>query len=155
MKRKYCFETETWLPEVKRKVFTFFENAENLQTLTPPWLDFTILTPLPIEMGLSTQIDYKLKLYGIPFLWKTEITLWEPPHSFVDRQIKGPYQSWIHTHTFEELNNGTLMTDRVEYSLFGGFLSKVVNIMLVKNNVEKIFAYRKEQILKIFANGRK
>ena len=70
---------------------------------------FEILTPLPLQMKSGVLIDYRLRLYSIPLHWQSEICVWEPPHRFVDRQIRGPYRVWIHKHIFTELNDGTLV----------------------------------------------
>jgi ligand-binding SRPBCC domain-containing protein len=131
------------------EVFEFFSKAENLERITPPHLNFKILTPKPIAMGEGTIIDYQLSLYKVPFKWKTLIRSWNPPHEFIDEQLKGPYTSWVHLHRFEQIDtNATLMTDYVQYSIFGGKLAH----FLVKRDVEKIFSYRNNQILKIFPN---
>ena len=70
------------------EVFQFFSKAENLNLLTPPELEFKILTPLPIKMKAGALIDYRIKLNGIPFNWKTEICEWKENECFVDQQIK-------------------------------------------------------------------
>ena len=57
-------------------------------------------------MGQGTLIDYKLKLNGIPFGWRTRIAHWDPPYGFVDEQLKGPYSIWHHTHTFADEGGG-------------------------------------------------
>ncbi len=152
MRQDYILETETRLPRPLEEVFDFFKEAENLQQLTPPWLDFQILTPLPVEMKQGALIDYRLKLYGIPLPWKTEISLWEPPFRFVDSQLQGPYRKWVHTHTFEEMNGGTLMRDRVEYRLPGGVLAPLAHRLFVKRNVEAIFQFREAKMTEIFRN---
>lgn len=150
MKQNYLFESRLWLPASREEAFEFFSKAENLQRITPRWLNFEILTPLPIEIKQGCLIDYRLKLFGIPIRWKTEISVWEPPHRFVDRQIKGPYQTWIHTHLFESETGCTMMTDRVEYMPKGWFLTPLIDRLFARRNVEKIFDYRKNEILKIF-----
>jgi len=122
-------------------IFDFFADAANLEAITPPWLNFRILTPLPIVMGSGTLIDYQLRLHWIPIRWRTEIAEWEPPHRFVDQQLRGPYRLWRHTHTFEATPNGTLMTDNVEYSVLGG---RLLNRWFVEPDLKKIFAYRRQ-----------
>ena len=97
-------------------------------------------------MRVGTFIDYKLRLHGIPVHWRTEITEWEPPHRFVDRQIRGPYRQWIHTHTFEEKDGGTLVRDRVQYSVPGGWLEPLIHRLFVARNVAEIFRYRQMRI---------
>ena len=91
------------------KVFDFFSKAENLDLLTPKWLRFEIVTPLPIEMKTGALIDYRLRLHGIRIRWRTQIALWDPPFRFVDAQVKGSYKLWIHEHSFEEKNGGTIV----------------------------------------------
>jgi ligand-binding SRPBCC domain-containing protein len=148
--KDYIFKTEIWLPRPRDEVFDFFKAVVNLQQITPPWLNFRILTPLPLVIQQGTLIDYQLKLYGISFRWRTEISLWEPPYRFVDSQLSGPYRKWVHTHRFEELDGGTRMQDVVEYRLPGGPLAPIAHELFVKRNVRDIFAYRKAKILDIF-----
>lgn len=150
MKHDYFLKTGVWLPCHINTVFDFFKNAENLQRITPPWLDFKIISPLPIEMEQGALIEYKLKPGGVPVLWKTEISLWDPPYRFVDTQLKGPYQKWVHTHTFAEVDGGTLIEDLVRYRLPGGLLAPLLHEVFVKRKVREIFAYRKSKILEIF-----
>jgi len=95
------FSTELWLPLPPEKLFPFFADAANLNALTPPWLNFNIVTPLPVTMRAGTQIEYQLRIHGVPVRWRTGITAWQPPHRFVDEQIRGPYRQWIHEHAFE------------------------------------------------------
>jgi len=135
----YVLETDIQLEAPRDIVFEFFADAGNLDTLTPAWLDFRIHTPSPIEMHAGTRIDYQLTLHGIPLKWQTEITVWDPPHRFVDRQIKGPYRLWIHEHTFQSQDDTTLVKDRVNYSVPGGPL---VHWLFVKRDLQRIFRHR-------------
>ena len=141
------FSTELWLPLPPEKIFPFFSDAANLDALTPPWLNFKIVTPPPITMREGTQLDYRLRIHGLPVRWRTRITAWQPPHRFVDEQIRGPYRQWIHEHTFEPRDGGTLVRDLVRYAAPFDFL---VHRWLVRPDVEKIFAYRAQALSGIF-----
>lgn len=123
--------------------FAFFSDAFNLEKITPEFLRFKILTPRPLAMQSGAIIEYSLSLFGMPFKWKTLIEQWEPGVKFVDRQLKGPYALWVHTHSFEALGaDRTLMKDRVEYQLPLGFLGEIAHTLFVRETLKKIFAHR-------------
>ncbi len=137
--------TRQELPLPIDEVFAFFADAGNLERITPPELNFRILTPLPLAVAQGTFIDYRLRLFGIPFSWKTEITSWEPPHRFVDEQRRGPYRQWIHRHRFSAVAGGTLMEDEVLYRLPFSPLGDLA-LPLIRLQLGRIFNYRKEAI---------
>ena len=143
----FTFEDELLVPQDLGSVFAFFADPTNLELLTPNWLRFKILTPLPIQMEEGTQIEYRLRLHGIPLRWKSAITVWEPPNQFVDEQIHGPYRVWIHQHAFTRTDNGTLISDKVQYSVLGGALT---NRLLVRKDIARIFAFRKQVMQTVF-----
>ena len=145
--KTFLFKTQQTLEQPLTEVFEFFSDAHNLAVITPPWLKFEVLTPAPIEMVVGTRIDYQLKLRGIPVRWQSEITEWDPPHAFADEQRRGPYRIWRHKHTFDETEDGIVVGDSVEYAVWGGVL---VDKFFVRPDIEKIFAYRTEQLAEIF-----
>ena len=137
--KTFYFSDEVTLPAPLGEVFSFFAEARNLEKLTPPWLRFEVTSEAPILMAAGTLIDYRIRWRGIPMRWRTEIEVWEPPHRFVDRQIRGPYRLWRHEHLFAERDNGTSIVDRVEYAPFGG---AIADRLVVARDVARIFAYR-------------
>ncbi len=145
--KEFTFHAEQWLPRPRAEVFPFFADAANLEKLTPPFLQFHIVTPTPIEMRPGALIDYRLRIHGVPVRWRTEIVAWDPPHRFIDVQLRGPYRLWHHTHTFEERDGGTLCTDLVRYHPLGG---AIVNHFFVRHDIAKIFEYRRQRLLEIF-----
>ena len=124
-------------------VFPFFADPINLQYLTPGWLHFQICSRLPIPMNTGTTIDYRLRLHHVPIRWTSEITVWEPPFKFVDEQRKGPYRLWRHEHTFEKQDGHTIASDQVRYALWGG---RVIERLLVRRDLKRIFTYRHKQL---------
>jgi len=151
--RIHTLQTEIWMPRPLEEVFAFFSDAANLEELTPPWLNFRILTPLPIEMRPGVLIDYQIQYRMVPLRWRTEITVWEPPHRFVDRQLQGPYRQWIHEHTFEAKDGGTRMRDRVDYAVPGWILEPLIHAWIVGPDVRRIFAYREEKMRQRFGSA--
>lgn len=123
-------------------VFKFFESPEHLALITPPWLDFRILTPTPITMRQGTLIDYTIHWLTVPVRWTTLITTYEHPSRFVDEQIRGPYVLWHHSHTFVEKDGFTEMHDEVRYALPFGPLGRIAHAALVGKQLEEIFDYR-------------
>jgi ligand-binding SRPBCC domain-containing protein len=146
----FHFSAELWLPRPRDEIFPFFAEARNLEQLTPPWLQFEVVTPPPIVMRAGLIIDYRLKVHGLPLRWKTEIVEWQPPNRFVDTQLKGPYKLWHHTHTFEERDGGTLCGDVVRYWPLGGAL---MNRLFVRHDVAQIFEFRRKALLARFGPG--
>ena len=134
------------------EVFNFFSKPENLEVITPKYLKFSIKTPLPITMEEGQVIEYKIRLRGIPMKWKSRISSYNPPHSFIDEQIKGPYSYWHHTHIFKVNGNGTDIIDHVKYNLPFGLIGVFANYFFVNKDLKKIFKYRKSTINEIFSD---
>jgi len=145
--KEFQFQAAQWLSRPIEEVFAFFSEARNLETLTPSWLRFEVLTPAPIAMHAGTLIDYRIRVHGLPIRWRTEIVEWNPPYRFVDVQLHGPYTLWHHTHTFESRDGGTLCRDQVRYRPRGGAL---MNWLFVRRDVQRIFVFRRQQLARLF-----
>ena len=147
--KTFTLTNELWLPHPPDEVFPFFADASNLERLTPASLRFQILTPLPIKMEVGTLIDYRIRLRGVPMSWQSEITVWEPPHRFIDQQRRGPYRFWVHEHVFKpQKDGGTIAKDIVQYGVLGG---AIVQRLFVASELERIFEYRNAELKDYFA----
>jgi ligand-binding SRPBCC domain-containing protein len=149
----HLLEREQWIPAPLDRVAAFFADAANLEELTPPWLRFRILTPLPIEMRTDTRIEYRLRLAGVPLRWRTRIAKWDPPHGFVDVQERGPYALWEHTHRFRPLDGGVLMADCVRYALPLGPLGALARTAAVRAALAAIFDHRFARVRERFGSA--
>ncbi len=145
--KTYWLRKRIWLPRPREEIFEFFSNPSNLDRLTPPWLNFAILSPATKPIVPGALLDYRLRIRGIPIRWQSEISAWDPPRNFVDRQTKGPYSLWIHEHTFEDGEDGTWVGDNVEYAVPGG---GIVQKFLVAPDLERIFNYRHGVLEELF-----
>lgn len=148
----YTFKAEQFLNTDLNTAWDFFSSAKNLAIITPPDLDFKIHTNLDgKEVYEGMIIDYTVKpLLGIPLKWQTEISLVNKPVLFTDKQIKGPYRLWEHTHKFTEHANGILMQDEVKYELPFGFLGILAHRLVVRDKIENIFKFREATLNKLF-----
>lgn len=149
--RLHVLQLEQHLPHPVADVFPFFADARNLERITPALLGFSVVTPGQIEMRRGTLIEYRLRLRGIGIDWLTRIEEWEPGERFVDMQLAGPYRLWHHTHTFEPVDGGTLMTDTVRYALPLWPLGELA-APLVRRDLAAIFDFRRDAVGRLLAS---
>lgn len=144
-------EREQLIERPLPEVFEFFSLPHNLEKLTPTFLKFKIKSEGKLEMKAGLLIDYRISLYGIPMSWRTEITAYEPMSMFIDRQVKGPYKKWVHTHRFEAVSETqTRISDHVDYEVGFGPLGAIAHALFVKRNLNAIFNYRHVAAERIF-----
>jgi ligand-binding SRPBCC domain-containing protein len=144
-------EAAQWLPAAPDRLFAFFADAHNLERITPAWLRFGMLTPEPIDIQLGAEIDYRLRLHGVPLRWRSRIVLWQPPRRFADRQVSGPYARWVHLHALHPRRGGTLARDRVAFRLPGGTLGRALGGRLAERDLRRIFAFRAARLAELAA----
>jgi ligand-binding SRPBCC domain-containing protein len=144
---------EQVLPGTPAAVFWFFADARNLEAITPPLLRFEVVTPGEIPMRVGTLIQYRLTLRGVGVNWLTSIQEWDPPHRFVDVQVRGPYALWHHTHEFAPHPDGTLMRDRVRYGIGFGPLGALAARVFVHRDVAAIFDFRRDAVVQQLRRG--
>lgn len=133
-------------------VWAFFTNPYNLSKITPKNMRFEIKTiGLGSTISKGTIIDYVVTpFFDIPLKWRTEITEVMTNRVFADKQIKGPYKFWLHTHTFTVSNGSILMEDKIEYELpFSPLTDKLIG-STIHHRLQQIFSYRKEILDQIF-----
>ncbi|MBN8626431.1 MAG: SRPBCC family protein [Planctomycetes bacterium] len=161
MSREFELRRVQTLPLPPEEVFEFFADARNLEAITPPFLKFRVLTEGAIEMRPGALIEYRLQLFGVPFGWRTEIESYDPPRSFVDRQLRGPYALWHHTHTFKPITDeagvavATEMTDVVRYRIRFGVLGSLARLLFVRRTLDRIFDYRAQKIDEVLTRHRR
>ena len=144
----YSLKAVQQLPVSIDRAWDFFSSPANLQLITPPEMDFRVIS---FHHGTKIYpgqiIEYKLKpLLGISVYWMTEITHVQEGRSFVDEQRFGPYSLWHHQHHFRSIDGGVEMTDIVHYKLPLAFVGQLAHGLLVRKKLNRIFQYRHQKI---------
>jgi ligand-binding SRPBCC domain-containing protein len=127
------------------ETFDFFSRPENLARITPPWLAFQLVSD-DLEMREGLRIEYRVRPLGFPQKWVSRITVYDPPHRFVDEQVEGPYGKWHHEHTFRAVEGGTEVTDTVTYALPFGPFGRLAHALLVRRQLAAIFDFRRRAL---------
>jgi len=138
------FERTTFVPAGLPEVFAFFGAQENLGVLTPPEVRFRVVRGPGRQLREGDRIEYRMRVFGLPFRWVSHISLWRDGEAFTDAQERGPLRSWLHTHSFRAVSGGVEMHDHVDYELPFGFLGRFFGGWLVRRKLEEIFDYRGE-----------
>ena len=140
------------LPLTLLQAWDFLSTPANLKIITPAYMGFEMTS---LHHGNSMYagqiITYVVRpIVGIPLDWCTEITHVQKPDYFVDEQRFGPYSFWHHQHKLKEIERGVLMEDIVHYKLPLGFLGRWANMLLVQNQLEEIFEFRRKKLIELF-----
>lgn len=140
-----------WLPISIREAWEFISSPRNLEKMTPPGMGFKIVS-LPSETLYEGEIvEYRVKvLPGVWIPWVSEIKALREGESFVDDQISGPFKFWHHRHFLEEKDGGTVLGDLIHYSVGFGPFGEIARHLVVKNQLEEMFEFRRVTLEKLF-----
>lgn len=147
----YTLHKKQKLPISVNQAWDFLSNPKNLKTITPPFMGFDIISGAEKEMYPGQIIEYVVKpVMGIPNKWVTEITHVVENNFFVDEQRFGPYALWHHKHFLKEIPGGVEMEDLIHYKVPFGIIGQLVNPILVRPKLEKIFEFRRKKLIELF-----
>jgi ligand-binding SRPBCC domain-containing protein len=135
------------------RVWEFFATPRNLNALTPPDLNFRIMSDVADAMYRGQLIEYRVQfIKGVWVRWLTEIRHIEEGRYFVDEQRIGPYRLWYHEHIFHESDGHVVMEDRVTYVVGFGPLGSALNALWIERKLNQIFDFRVRRVEEIFAS---
>ncbi len=144
-------ERELFIPATREQVWEYFCDPSNLNEMTPPDLNFIIISNDLAVMFEGQLIEYRVEFVrGLRSLWLTEIAHVRAGEYFVDEQRLGPYRFWYHEHTFRAVDGGTQMNDRVTYSIGFGWLGDFLNAVWIGRRLKGIFDFRAEKMGQVF-----
>jgi ligand-binding SRPBCC domain-containing protein len=151
--KPFLLQRTQTLPIPLATAWEFFSDPRNLSAITPPDLGFRICSAVPERMYAGMVVSYSVTPFGsFSADWTTEITHVREPEFFVDEQRFGPYRFWHHQHLFKEVDQGVEMTDLVHYLLPFGYVG-LVAAGYVRIKLERIFAFRREELIRRFGRA--
>ena len=123
--------------------FEWHKNDGAFQRLTPPWESLELISKSGDFDDLIVTLN--IKKFGVPIRWVAEHFDVVNHQSFKDRQLKGPFKRWVHTHTFEALAEDRIkMVDSIDCALPLKFISHLAQGWKVKRDISKMLLYRHE-----------
>ncbi len=91
----------------------FHARSDGLGLLTPPPAIVRV-TEAPDVLGEGDEMRFTIWFGPVPIRWRARIEQVDEG-GFVDRQLEGPFDSWVHTHAFEaDGEDATWVIDRIE-----------------------------------------
>jgi len=152
----YKLHKKQKLPITLGKAWEFLSNPKNLSNLTPPEMNFTIVSGADRPMYAGQIIEYSVTpVARVKSKWVSEITQYSEGKYFVDLQLYGPYAFWHHKHFIHEIDGGVEMEDIIDYKVPFGVLGQLIHPFLVKPKLEEIFNYRQKKLTELFGEYKK
>ena len=147
----HTLKQSQFLPVSRKVLWDFVSVPQNLNQITPPKMAFKIVGEQPDSAHAGLLLEYKVRIPVLGWTsWLTEIKYVTEGFSFMDEQRVGPYKLWLHTHTLEEVEGGTRMTDEIRYQMPFGPFGVIAHILFVKRTLRQIFDYRRKKLNEIF-----
>lgn len=102
-------------------------------------------------LSAGDTVTFEGRHFGVRLRLKSEIVQMDPPVSFTDRQVSGPFAEFEHRHHFEAANGGTRMHDEISLrcplGVLGGLADPVITAHLRR------FIATRNQVIKRIAEG--
>jgi ligand-binding SRPBCC domain-containing protein len=141
-RRQMEFVKESFICAAPEKVFAFHEQTDALRLLTPPWEKSRVVQTARIS-EVGSQAIIEANIFGpIKSRWIAEHTEYNPPYSFEDIQIRGPFRSWRHRHLIKPNENGAVLRDEITFEPPLGVVGRLLAGGLIKRRLERLFDYR-------------
>ena len=98
-------------------------------------------------LALGDEVTWTARHFGVPFSMTSRIAELERPHRFVDEQVRGPFASFRHVHTFQATDDGTRMTDDVAFDAPLGPLGDLAESLVLRRRLRHLIEVRNELLV--------
>lgn len=94
-------------------------------------------------------VTFEAVHFGIRQRLTSKVVKMDKPYTFTDEMVRGAFKSLLHTHEFKELNEGTLMIDRLQFEAPFGILGSMANVLFLKKYMERFITIRARELKRI------
>ena len=130
------------IPATNKVVFDYHAREGALERLVPPWSILRVTTHEGSVRDGATS-TFKVNLGFIRFKWIAVHFGYSQDRQFQDKMVRGPFQTWIHTHSFIPSGIGyCMMEDKIVYSPPLGKLGSMLLNNTIQRNLNQLFLYR-------------
>jgi len=138
----YQLLARQWVAMDRDAVYQFFADPGNLGRLSPPWVKLKIVSGADSPIVPDQILRLRVRPFGWPMTFKSEITRVETGALFVDCTCGGLFKQWTHEHHFTARDNGTVIEDIVRYELKGGIIGRLLHEFIIGRQLLAMFRYR-------------
>ena len=141
MSLTFSFESRFSVPV--ETLFGWHEQPAALERLNLPWAPFRIIRSSRSIQNGST-VELAIPLIG-PFTKRMKVVHegYEKGKRFQDRQVSGPFGSWLHTHSFRaDAENYSILDDTISYSLPFFVPNTRLATAMIESELRRTFWYR-------------
>jgi uncharacterized protein (TIGR01777 family) len=132
------------MPVTAEELYAWHSRPLAFQRLLPPW-EYNDVTAINGKFGSDGyRIELRTKYLGpVKGTWIADTFDFQTGRQFQDRELKGPFAHWNHTHRMiPEGASASSLEDSIEYRLPFGSLGKVFGSGIAQRRIAAIFAYR-------------
>jgi ligand-binding SRPBCC domain-containing protein len=137
------FVHESVMPATRQELFAFHERPDAFELLQPPWETVDVQRP-PESLEVGTRVELRTRVGPLWIPIVAEHVALDPGHSFEDVMRRGPFARWHHRHLCLDHPEGSVLRDEVDYAPPFGLLGRLVDPLLVRPRLERLFAFRHE-----------
>ncbi|THE62824.1 cyclase [Salinadaptatus halalkaliphilus] len=131
------YDRQTTVRAPLEDVWQFHAHVSGLEALTPGWLGLRVESIMgpdgesdPEVLAVGSEVALSIQPFGVGPRqhWTSEIRerrRTDGTAYFRDEMVHGPFDRWVHTHSFFADGDRTILRDHVEYELPFGALGRL------------------------------
>ncbi|MGJ9413996.1 SRPBCC family protein [Aeromicrobium sp. CF4.19] len=94
------------------------------------------------SLALGEEVTWRARHFGIWWTMTAKVTELQPGRRFVDEQVRGPFRRFRHEHVFDATDNGTVMTDRIDFDAPLGPIGDLTERLLLRRHMHDLIVTR-------------